>query len=177
MSPSTIPKLAIAFLAFCILDSALSVAVANAVAAAPDALYISAVLLLKLSACSPARASTAVWASTELNSFANASSSPPTLCLKASSAPCNPLLSKRALPFAYPSFSSDAVISLEGDKKPCMVAFSCVVTSAVLPVTPVSVAIAPNKSSCFRLNVAARGITLPTDDASSGNDVCPNLTV
>ena len=70
--PSTNPRFVTAVFARCILDSALSVAVANAVAAAPDASYICAVLLAKLSACSPANARTAVCASTELNSFANA---------------------------------------------------------------------------------------------------------
>ena len=52
-----------------------------------------------------------------------------------------------------------------------MVAFSWVTTSAVDPVTPVRVAMAPKSCSCSTPSVLARGITLPMPAASSGKEV------
>ena len=66
---------------------------------------------------------------------------------------------------------------LDGDKNPCMVAFNCVVTSAVDPVTPVRVAMAPKSCSCSTPRVLASGITLPMLAASSGKEVWPSRTV
>ena len=79
-----------------------------------------------------------------------------------------PSLSSAAAPEAYPIFLSASLISVEGDIKPCIVALSCVVTSAVPPVTPVSVAIAPKSSSWLTFRVDASGITAPILEASSG---------
>jgi len=66
---------------------------------------------------------------------------------------------------------------LDGDRKPCIVAFSWVTTSAVDPVTPVRVAMAPKSCSCSTPNVLASGITFPMAAASSGKVVCPSRTV
>ena len=66
---------------------------------------------------------------------------------------------------------------LDGDKKPCMVAFNWVTTSDVDPVTPVRVAIAPKSCSCSTPRVLARGITFPMAAASSGKEVWPSRTV
>ena len=47
----------------------------------------------------------------------------------------------------------------------------------MLPVTPVRVAIEPNSSSWLTPSAFAIGMTLPIDVESSGNVVCPSLTV
>lgn len=62
-------------------------------------------------------------------------------------------------------------MAVVGCIKPCIVALSCVDTSAVPPVTPVKVAIAPNNSSSETFIVAHSGITFPMLEASSGKDV------
>ena len=166
--PKTVPRLVMLFLAFAILASAESVAVLKAVSAAPVASYICLVFSVKLSACIPANAKTAFLASTDENRLAKADSSSFTLPFSFSNAPCNPSLSSISLPLAYPNFSSDFCIAVDGDRNACMVAFNCVATSDVLPVMPVRVVIAPNKSSCFAPSVEARGITCPIEEASSG---------
>ena len=53
---------------------------------------------------------------------------------------------------------------------------SWVDTSAVLPVTPVSVAMTPDSSVCVTFIFSASGTTRPRLAANSGNDVCPNRT-
>ena len=58
-----------------------------------------------------------------------------------------------------------------------MVAFNWVTTSAVDPVTPVRVAMAPKSCSCSSPRVPASGITFPMEAASSGKEVCPSRTV
>ena len=66
---------------------------------------------------------------------------------------------------------------MDGERNACIVAFICVTTSAVEPVTPVSVAMAPHSCSCSSPRVLARGMTLPMPAANSGKEVWPSLTV
>ena len=166
-----------AFLTFPIISDTEAVCVLNAASAAPDAVTIAAVFVEKFSAWFPASARTAFFASTEENRFANATSSPSTEVFSFFSTPSRPSCSNAAAPDSYPSCFNVFAISLDGDRKPCIVAFNCVVTSDVLPVTPVSVAIAPKSSSSLTFRVDANGTTCPMDDASSGKVVCPSFTV
>ena len=140
-------------------------------------MFIASVLVAKFSACVPASARTAFFASTDENIAAKATSSPLTDSFSFFRIEPRPSLSRAAAPEEYPIFFKALDISLDGDIKPCMVALSCVVTSLVEPVTPVSVAIAPNSSSWLTFKVLARGTTAPMLAASSGKDVWPSLTV
>ena len=161
----------------CIVYSRVSACFANAASVAPVASYIAAVFSVKFSACDPDNASIAVCASTDENILASACVSPFTVLPNASNVPCSPSDSNAAFTFAYPSDFNAFVIPSVGLIKPDMTAFICVDTSAVLPVTPVSVANAPYSSSCSTPSAEASGTTFPIELASSGNDVWPSFTV
>ncbi|MBT9134775.1 MAG: hypothetical protein DDT38_01517 [Firmicutes bacterium] len=154
-----------------------SVCSLNAMSVAPAVFCISFSFVSNELACPSVRAITATPASTDPHRPASSIALPPAAPCSAVKAPCSPRDSSIAAPLAYPRLAVAAAIAFDGVIKPCNTARNCVDTSAAPPVTPVSVAIVPNRSSMGIPIAAAMGVTLPIDAASSGNVVWPSRTV
>lgn len=132
---------------------------------------------MNASADPPVICSIAVSASVDVKSSPIDSWLPSVVPISMSIALTRPCVSMSVSASAAPSAAIAAVMPFDGFSNPSSTPLSCVLTSAVEPVTPARAENPAKSSSCRTPSAAAFGVTRPMAAPSSGNDVWPSRTV